>query len=717
MDRSAGWTPVERRIFTAVVAAATGEPPAADVADAVAPFLDRLSRVDRWQLRALLLAFEYGAPLLRLRPRRFSALPPDAREACLAGWAASRLALRRRGAAVLKALSMLAYYGRDAAWPEVGYDGPWLGRVDVPVLPAAGVGAAVSAGAAAAGAGAVAGAGGAAGAGTAVGAGAAAPAGAPAGAGGEGVVGAVGVIGAAPAADRPRPGPAGLPAGITLGRHLDADLHIRAEAVVIGLGAGGAAALDRLAALGFDVVGVEAGGAPTAAEYNQRELDMLPLLYHEAGLRATADKAIAILQGRGVGGSTLHNTGLVYGPPAGIVQRWREEHGFPLGDVELDRHVACVLDTLRAVPIPEDRINRNNDVLRRGADRLGWRRRIALHNRVECSGCGYCMLGCAYNRKNNAALTYVPRALGRGARILADAAAERIEGAPGARRVVCALLDAAGRPTGRRAVIEATVVLVGAGALETPALLLRSGLGNGRVGRGLRLHPAATVIAAFGDNVVAWRGLPQAVLVEEFASFLDNGRGGFLLLPNPAPWPGLLGTLVPGTGARHRAIMRELPRLASASVLLHDEGAGRVRVGADGRPRATYWPDRGDRRTLLRGIEALARIYLAAGAERVYLPLAGAPPVRDEAGLAAAIAGAELRRYATPLSSVHPQASCALGANPATSATDPTGALRGAPGVYVCDASLFPTSVGVPPQVTIMALAAAVAERAAEALR
>lgn len=199
---------------------------------------------------------------------------------------------------------------------------------------------------------------------------------------------------------------------------------------MVGLGAGGCAALARLAELGVDAVGIEVGGAPTAAEYTQRELEMLPLLYHDAGLRSTADKAITILQGRGVGGSTLHNTGMVYRPPEGIVARWREEHGLDLTDDEVERHVADVLDTLGAVPIPPERVNPNNDALRRGAERLGWRWRTPHHNRIECSGCGYCMLGCAYDRKNNAALTYVPRAIAAGARILADAAVERIEGDP-----------------------------------------------------------------------------------------------------------------------------------------------------------------------------------------------------------------------------------------------------------------------------------------------
>lgn len=160
--------------------------------------------------------------------------------------------------------------------------------------------------------------------------------------------------------------------------------------------------------------------------------------------------------------------------------------------------------------------------------------------------------------------------------------------------------------------------------------------------------------------------------------------------------------------------MLAYPRMAAASVLLHDETEGRVVVGRSGRPVATYWPGESDRAELRRGIEALARLYLAAGAESVLLPFTGSRPVVDEAALEREMARARVRRFTLPLNSVHPQASCGLGADPDRSAVDPHGKVWGAPGVYVCDASIFPTSVGVPPQVTIMALARAVADRIRE---
>lgn len=639
-------SPRERRIFTAVAETVAGGAAGPSAADAIDPFIRRMPAADRRLLGVLLFGIEYGAPAALARLRRFSDLDPPRREAWLRSWADSSIPLRRQGAGALKALGALAYYGREQAWPEVGYDGPWLGRFDVSVHPAP-------------------------------------------------------ELRARPPEDgRPRP-------GVTTTRDLPAGTRLRAKVCVIGTGAGGGAALARLAEAGVDVVAVEAGGLFTAADATQRELEMLPRLFRDAGLRATADKGIGILQGTGVGGSTLHNTGLVYDPPPGILARWREEHGFPYDDAALAPLIRHVRETLGANAIPDDGINPNNDAMRRGAEALGWRYRVADHNRDLCSGCGYCVLGCAYNRKKNAALTWVARAVAAGARILCDAPARRIERRGGAWRVVC---EAAGGTVE----VDADAVVVSAGALDTPALLLRSGLGNGRVGHGLRLHPSALVQAEMPEEVRAWRGVPQSVLVEEFAGFLDDGRGGFLFIALGL-WPGTMAASTSGMGAAHRAIMHRFPHLASCGVLLHDETEGRVTTGRDGRPIARYWPDRRDLDEMRRGVRALARLFLAAGAGTVHVPYDDAPPVSDEAALDAALARARDDVHRIPLGSVHPQGSCPLGDDPGRSACEPDGCVRGEKGLYVADTSLFPTSVGVPPQVTTMALGLAVADRVKEA--
>nr|MBA2572455.1 hypothetical protein [Gemmatimonadota bacterium] len=227
--RSSGLTPLERRVFTAVTAALVGASAPETVCDAAAPFLARLRPADHLMLRLLLRMLEAG-PLLARRPRLFSQLPRQEAEAYLRSWAESRLAPRRRGIAALRALAMLAYYGREEAWKEVGYDGPWLERRPVQLLPAPDLRE---------------------------------------------------VPPAPPRTPRPRLA-AGLAPGLTQGRLVDRDLRIRADVCVIGTGAGGAAALARLAEGGFTAVAVEAGGYSTAADYTQRELEMLPLLYQEA---------------------------------------------------------------------------------------------------------------------------------------------------------------------------------------------------------------------------------------------------------------------------------------------------------------------------------------------------------------------------------------------------------------------------------------------------
>jgi choline dehydrogenase-like flavoprotein len=667
----------ERRIFRAVASVIVGRPAPHDVVDAAERFIARMSPADRMMFRLLLRIVEWGAPVLSGRPRRFTNLDPGEQRRYLRGWSDSMLKPRRQGFAALRALSMLGYYGREAAWKEVGYDGPWLGRVEVPVLPAPVLGARERQGDKE-----------------------------TRGQGeGSGIrVQDSGVLALNPETRSLKPHP-----GVTRGSELRNDLHVRAEACVIGTGAGGAAALARLAERGVDVMAVEGGELVQAEDVNQRELDMFPLLFAEAGLRATADQSVGILQGQGVGGSTLHNTGLVVPPPRGIIGRWRAEHQFPLTFDQMSMYSDEAMRTLGAVPVPEHQINANNAILRRGAEAMAWRHYIPLHNRSECCGCGYCVLGCAYNRKNNAALTYIPRAVAAGARVLANAAVERIEGRAGAWRVVCRLQDRHRRPTGQRAVIESAVVMVGAGALDTPALLQRSGLDNRHVGRGLRLHPSPFVAATFPERIEAWRGLPQSVIIDEFASFYDDGHGGYLIIAL-AGWPGLGAVLAPGTGASHRELMRRFAHGASSVVLLHDETGGTVRRGWNGRPVARYWPNLDDRRKLLEGVRRLAELYLAAGAEEVRLPFHDSPPVRTREDLEQAMRRARVAPHRMTLNSVHPQGSCPLGGLRSRSATNPRGQLWGRKGLYVCDTSLFPTSVGVPPQVTTMALATMVAD-------
>lgn len=472
---------------------------------------------------------------------------------------------------------------------------------------------------------------------------------------------------------------------------------LTAQICVIGSGAGGSAAAATLAAGGKDVLLLEAGEHHDPAAFDQRESTMMRRLYADAGMRMNADQSMIIMSGRGLGGSTIHNTGLAVPAPRAVLERWADLGGLPLSVEAFEQRQRDVMGRLGARLVDEDEINANNRVLRDGARETGLRWEVAHHNRERCSGCGYCMIGCAYNRKRNALFAWLEQGVRDGLRIVTGAPVERIRELRGEVEVRTQEL-----------VVRAGAVVVAASALETPALLLRSGLGNRRaLGRTLRLHPFAPVAAEFDRSIEAWRGVPQSILVTGGARFLAGERGGWILMAGAAG-PAATASMVPGHGDEVRRTMGAYPRLAFAGVLLHDEGVQRVRSRRGGRPVIHAWPRGSDARGLLEGVRVLGELMFAAGAKTVSLPFARGGRVTDVARLRQ-LDSRRVRRHDMPLTSVHPQGSAPMG-SASTAAVRPDGRLRGASRVWVADASLFPTSVGVPPQVAIMSYGAAVAE-------
>ena len=456
---------------------------------------------------------------------------------------------------------------------------------------------------------------------------------------------------------------------------------LSADVCVIGSGAGGSAAAATLAGGGRDVVLLEAGAHHHPASFDQREATMMPRLYAEAGLRSNADQSMMIMSGRGLGGSTVHNTGLAVPAPRAIVDRWVGDGGLPVDGDAFDARQRAVLERLRARVVEEDEINRNNRVLRDGARALGLEWQVARHNRERCSGCGYCMIGCAYNRKRNALFAWLEQGVRDGLRIVTEAPVDRVRERADRVEILA-----------RGCRVRAKSVVVAASALETPALLLRSGLGRrSSIGHSLRLHPFAPVAGLFEDRIEAWRGVPQSVLVTGGARFMGGGEGGWILMAGAAG-PAGTAAFMPGHGQEVHDTMRQLPHLAFAGVLLHDEGRGRVTARRGGRPHIAAWPEGDDARGLLSGIRALAELLFAAGARAVLLPFARGGRVESVAELDG-IEDRGVLKHDMPLTSVHPQGTVPMGAA-AHAAVRPDGRLRGTRRVYVGDGSLFPSSVG-----------------------
>ncbi|HEX9940004.1 MAG TPA: GMC family oxidoreductase, partial [Longimicrobium sp.] len=499
------------------------------------------------------------------------------------------------------------------------------------------------------------------------------------------------------------------------------DTRIRADVCVVGTGAGGAVAAARLAEAGLDVVVLEEGGWWRGEDFTEREAPMTERLYADAGTRATDDLSVPMLQGRAVGGGTLVNWMIMLRTHPWVLDEWAAEHG-TVGMAPAD--LAPVFDRIEAEThtrtMPPDAHNPPNRALMDGARALGWSASAARLDAKGCVRSGFCGLGCRYDAKQGTAAVHVPMALSAGARLFTDVRADRVEvaergGRAPLKRVHATVLDrATGRPRGR-VTVEAPVVVLAAGAVGTPAILQRSGMGGGGVGRFLRLHPTTLVPGMYDREMYGGAGVPLSSVCDQFVRG-DDGYGFWMECP--PTYPALAAAALPGFGERHRRLMLGAGGMAPFIVLVRD-GADRrtsnggVTVDRRGRVRIRYRLGPAEERGLREGIKAAARIHFAAGAREVVTLHATETVLRSAAELDVVD-----RRPCGPnllgVLSAHVNGTCRIGADPRTSGCTPDGERHGVPGLYVADGSVLPTAPGVNPQETIMALATVIAGRIAE---
>lgn len=484
---------------------------------------------------------------------------------------------------------------------------------------------------------------------------------------------------------------------------------LEADVVVIGTGAGGLMAAAELASAGVSVIALEEGEHRTHIDFDQREDDMVPALFQDRGGRTTEDLSVRILQGRGVGGSTVHNTNLCKRAPAEVLDRWQSELGLAgVSSAGLAADYAAVERELGVEPIAPDRVNCNNRLLQDGAAKLGLPTAVLSHNRKGCIGSGFCELGCSFDAKQNALKVLLPRALAGGARVVPRARAVRILwSGRRATGVEAELTDERGRRSGHL-VVRARAVCLAGSAVGSAALALASGLPDpeGHVGHHLRIHPAVAIAGVFDERVQGWIGIPQSVECTGLLDFRPGARNRTWILPAFAHPVGA-AALMPGVGAAHARTMRSYAHTAVLTAVLHDESEGSVAV-EKGRLRIRYALDDADRRALARGVRACGEILLAAGARRVLIPTAPPLVARSKRELGR-FGEQDLAPLGVPLVAVHPMGTLRMSRSPAEGVVDAHGRHHRIENLFVCDSSLFPTSIGGPPQISIYALARRVA--------
>lgn len=482
------------------------------------------------------------------------------------------------------------------------------------------------------------------------------------------------------------------------------------DVCVVGSGAGGSVIAAQAAAGGKSVLVLEAGQYRNEQDFNQLEIQGYQELYYGGGLATSEDGSISILAGATLGGGTVVNYMNCIPTPERIINEWSEFglEGMDDAAAYTRDHIELVLERLGA-NTEATKQNGTHTRLMAGLDALGHEHRPIVRNASlddDPENCGHCTVGCQHGCKRSAMKTWLQDASDSGAQAVVGCAATRILAENGAATGVEATVTHADGST-TALTVEAPTVVVACGAIESPALLLRSGIGGPAVGKNLRLHPAYVVVGVYDEPVEGWRGQIQSLVSDAYAD-LEDGFG--FLIEGTSVQPGFFSPALPwGDGRTHKELMQTLRWQAPFITVARDHGSGEVVIDDLGRA-VMRWGlgDEVDARLAVRAHVELCRLHQAAGATELFTTHESGVRWRTGDDFDQFLAQVEAASYEPndlACFTAHQMGSCRMGSDPETSVADGHGQLHDTSGVWIGDASAFPTAPGVNPMISIMALA------------
>ena len=487
---------------------------------------------------------------------------------------------------------------------------------------------------------------------------------------------------------------------------IDGPERLEADFVIVGSGAGGGLAAGVLAAQGYDVVVLEKGGYRAEADFDHLEAHASRDMYLYGMRLTTTDLGVQILAGSTLGGGTVVNYSTSFKTPDFVLEQWAAESGIDaFRSGEFDEHLDIAAKRIN-VNKDSSASGKRDELMEEGLKKLGWHVDAlprAVKGCTQDEQCGFCGFGCRVGAKQSSMRTWLEDAAAAGARMIVDTDVRKVIIDDG--RAV----GVEGMSRGHSLRVEARkAVIVAGGSIETPALLLRSGL-SGEVGKNLRLHPGTGVFGLFDEDVRAWEGTLQARVSSEFRHWDDNYGPIFETVP---VHPGAGSFVVPWTSAAgYRAGMTDFRKLGFTAVLPRDKGKGTVTLDKVGTPKVDYSLSSGDKRRLAEGAINAAKVMEAAGARKVYTlhhdPIAYTPRGDDGAHerWADSVRGRGYDTSNTTFFSYHQMGSCRMGADPMRGAIDANNESHEVKDLFVVDASTFPTASGVNPMLSIYGIA------------
>lgn len=489
------------------------------------------------------------------------------------------------------------------------------------------------------------------------------------------------------------------------------DEEMNCDVVIVGSGAGGGCVAAGLASAGYDVVVLEKGAYRNEADFNWSEMDAAHDMYLYGMSLVTADLGCRIIAGSTLGGGTVVNYTTSFHTPAYVLDEWSRLSGM---DAFVSGEFKESLDEAAArlnVNTDSSAAGRRDAVMEEGLKALGWHVDMlprAVRGCTQDEACGYCGFGCRVGAKQSTMRTYLEDAVGDGARIVTGADVRKVNIVNGRATGVTARVGC------HKLVVNSNAVISSGGSIESPALLLRSGLG-GRVGHNLHLHPGTAPLGIFDDDVRVWEGTLQSRYSNEFAHW-DGGYGP--IFETVPVHPGAGSTALPWQSAeQHRRLTGQFKNVSFVAVLPRDTTSGRIKLNRDGSPKVDYKLSRDDERRLAEGVIRGARVLEAAGAKEIFSLhaqlLSYKPGIDSHAHerWADDVRGAGFGRGKATLVSYHQMGTCSIGTQPSTSVVNPDHETHEVKNLFVVDGSNFPTASGVNPMLSIYGFATRAAKR------